>query len=211
MIPFHIKLFFTRTFWWYMMLGWVAIGGVGCASTGTQSPSLPQQQSELARQQIEVERQRLELERQRTELERQKREELEQKMLAEEQARKAAEAAITYAQSEYEAFRNQIESASADLGKFLLRRTHPTGTYGSTDSPLVSRSADGHSITTTLTVNWKGGFLEVPYETTYRFDVSKEDGFGSLSVERDSSIIKIDPEFLRSAESQLREAFNSDN
>lgn len=192
------------------MLGWLVMWGIGCASARDQSLSLTQQQSDLTRQQAEVERQRLELERQRTELERQKREELEQKILAEEQARKAAEAAVTYSQPEYEAFRNQIESASADLGKFLLRRTHPTGTYGSTDSPLISRSADGHSITTTLTVNWKGGFLEVPYETTYRFDVSKKEGFGSLSVERDSSIIKIDPEFLRSAESQLRETFNSD-
>lgn len=146
---------------------------------------------------------RLALERQRVELEKEKRETAESAI----RARREAEAASQFSDTEYHDLERQITRGKESLGRRLLRGTHPTGTYGNTDDPIVACDSDRRSATATISVNWRGGFSENSYCTTFELTISKHGGLSQLRVNSDSSFVKIDPEFLRATEQSLRSVF----
>src|SRR5205085_2858746 len=109
---------------------------------------------------------------------------------------------------EFESIKKEIGKAPDSLGRLLLQGTHPTGTYSYTDAPLVSLSGDRRDVTLTVSVNWKGGFSENAYQTTYALTFNKKEGVTNLRVLRDTALIKIDPQFLRATESSLKDIFS---
>ena len=142
---------------------------------------------------------RLELERQLTKIERQKREALESAIREKQTAEKAQE----FSSDELRSTQDQADK----LGRLLLSGTHPTGIYSSTGSPLVTLSGDRREVTFAVTVYWKGFLSETPYETDYSFNINKKEGVVTLKVNRDTAVIKIDPQFLRRTESDLKDIF----
>ncbi len=180
-------------------------------------------EAELERKKAEALRGELELQRKQLEFERRQRETEEQLRLREEALeREKSEAELrrltdlekarTYSAVEFAAFREAVLEASTywSIGKMLLASTHPTGRYTSTDRPQISLTSKDEKIRVEMSVNWRGGFSDDPYETAYRFEVDKK-GLVDLTVERDSAIIKIDPGFLKNAEFQLNRAFGNAN
>ena len=146
---------------------------------------------------------RLELERQRADIERQKREALESKIREQQAAEKVQE----YSAEEFRLLKDQIEASADSLGRVLIGGTHPTGTYTRTSSPFVTLSSDRRDINVSVTVHWKGGLSDSPYETTFSSILNKKDGMGTLKVLRDTAVFKIDPQFLRNTEYSLKDIF----
>lgn len=176
--------------------------------------ALERQRDKLLQEKLEVERQRADLERhqreateaalrERVDAERRKREEAEANL----HAREAAENAQKFSASEFDALQTAITANGDALGRMLLRGTHPTGTYASTSTPVLTLTADRCDITLSVTVHWRGGITENRYLTTYATNFNKKDGIGHLKVPQDTAIIPIHPQFLRTTEYALKEMF----
>lgn len=104
-----------------------------------------------------------------------------------------------FADIEFERIRSGL--ASINLGRMLIQRTHPSGSYKLSDPPTMILSADRHEILGKITIQWTGGITDAIYETDFTLEITKSRV--RLTVERDTAIFQISPNHLRLAESDL--------
>lgn len=177
------------------------------SSSLSEREKLMQEQLELHRAKADLEKKKFEqdlaFERQKAELERERRKKEDEDR---EKSLKAIEAAV-FSDADFAAMRDLIIENRDTFGQLLIEHTHPTGKYSSTDKPVVNLSSPKDSVTATVTVHWKGGFSEDPYITTFSFRLAKR-GLDRLEVIRDNALFKIDPQFLKTAELDLRRKFD---
>jgi len=91
-----------------------------------------------------------------------------------------------------------------NMGQTLLQRTHPTGSFVQSLPVQASLSSDRHEMIFRVTVRWTGAVFGSLYETDFAIEVTKTRV--RLSVERDTAIIKIDPNQLKIAELEVTQA-----
>lgn len=186
----------------------------------SESEKLIKERLELERQKAELERLKLEhqieVERQKAqiELDRERRIEAERKADREqaEAERKEAKSRLeaqaqTFTSTEYANLRQSILDSGNTLGRALLRCTHPTGSYGSADLPLVTISPNQDTVTGTILVYWKGGLSDKNYQTSFVFSITKK-GVEHFEIGRDTAIIPINEQNIPRAKAEVKKLFD---
>jgi len=174
----------------------VILTGCGRSDSGFSREAAAEREK-LLTEQVEVERQRAALEREKREL-----------AEARLQVQQSKDADQEFTPDEFGVFKVLLKDTAKVCGHVLLAGTHPTGTFGSASVPVVTLSSNRLDILVTLTVQWNGALSENPYETIYSWNLSKKDRVGTLRVMRDTSIIPIDAQNLRSTELSLEDIFS---
>jgi hypothetical protein len=91
--------------------------------------------------------------------------------------------------------------AAINIGQMLIQRTHPTGSYVSSNPPQLILSTDRHEIIGKVTVKWSGGLTKARYETDFTIEMTKTRV--RLTVERDTAVLQIEPNQTRLGELDL--------
>jgi hypothetical protein len=90
---------------------------------------------------------------------------------------------------------------AVNVGRMLIQKTHPSGSYVFSDPPQLVLSADKHQIIGKVTVKWTGGVTKTQYETDFTIEITKDRV--RLTTERDTALFQIEPNQLRLAELEL--------
>jgi hypothetical protein len=104
-----------------------------------------------------------------------------------------------FTDAQYQRVRDGL--ASINLGRMLIQRTHPTGTYTNSNAPSAILSADREEMIAKVTVSWMGSVTKAAYQTDFTVEISKNRI--RLSVDRDTALINIDPNQLKLAEKEV--------
>jgi hypothetical protein len=104
-----------------------------------------------------------------------------------------------FTDAQFERMKNGF--ASINIGQMSIQRTHPTGSYITSNPPQMILSADRREIIGKVTVRWSGQVTEAQYQTDFTFEITKDRV--RLTVERDTAVFHINPNQLRLAELDL--------